>query len=527
VEEVAATNEDDSAASTNNVPEGMQELVTLMAESTAATNEAAEVEAEPIAAETTPTNNVAETVGADSTISTNGTELTSDMVEPEPQEENGFYLLDNNGLTGRVFGWNVIGFGAGYTMTEDMGRYLDILTDVDFANIENVSSSAEVRDLVAMAAALEGIASPGNGFYMDATAGTSMRIGHFAIGARMFGEAAVWVNNLDTSNLGLAVADVDASISGTAGGDGDYIGLGGYTAENLSSTQQDSLTDAGLSQASVDYLDYQLGQLLADGTIEPEDLAGATDLLVDVVNASGGALADNQTAVVGRGFAMAEVPLSYGRAINENLSLGITAKAMFGRVLGTKIWVFDEDNLDNAVKSVTDTESDTLTFGIDLGALYRIKNFQFALVGHNLNRPTFDGYTDTVIINGTPEAIVVPDVKIDPQVTVGAAFIPSKRLCLETSLDLLETGTLLNGYDIQRFSVGTELDVWLLALRLGAYKNLAADWQDWVATAGVGLNFWACRFDIGGAYSLGDNAEYDGTEIPTEARIYAGLSIDF
>jgi len=533
VESASATNEIESVVSTNDVADSvastngageMLEFVDSLADSATVTNEVADTVAEPDVA---MTNEVVETDAATNNVMDN-VALSSDVLEAEPPEENGFYLLDNNGLAERVFGWNVIGFGAGYTMTEDMGRYLDILVDVDFENIENVSTPAEIRDLTAMATALKGIGSGGNGFYVDANAGSSVRIGRIGIGVRLFGEAAVWVDELDTINLGLDAVDpaaLDADILAVAAGDGAYPG---DPAQYLSPAQQASLTGTGLSQASIDYLDYQLGQLLADGTIEPGDLAGAADLLVDVVNASGGgALSNNLTAVAGRGFAMAEVPVSYGRAINENLSVGITAKAMFGRVLGTKIWVFDEDNLDNAVESVTDTESDTLTFGIDLGALYRIKNFQFALVGHNLNRPSFDGYTDTVIVNGNPESIVVPDVKIDPQITVGAAFIPSERLTLEASLDLLETGTLLDGYDIQRLSFGTELDVWLLALRLGAYRNLAADWQDWVATAGVGLNLFAARIDIGGAYSLGNNATYDGTEIPTEARFYAGVSIDF
>ena len=57
--------------------------------------------------------------------------------------------------------------------------------------------------------------------------------------------------------------------------------------------------------------------------------------------------------------------------------------------------------------------------------------FQFALVGHNLNRPTFDGYTDTISLNGNPVQVQVPEVKVDPQVTLGLAFVPSRRLTLE------------------------------------------------------------------------------------------------
>ena len=439
--------------------------------------------------------------------------------------------LDNGGLSERGWGWNLIDIGGGYTMTEDMGRYLDILTDIDFDTIDNVSTPDQVRDLAAMAAALKGVSDPGNAFYVDANAGTSMRIGSFAFGVRLFSESAMWVDELDTVNLGMNVADVptlDADLTAVATGDASYQALGGYSAQNLTAAQQSLLTGAGLSQANVDYVDYQLGLLLADGTIAKSDLDSASDLLVDVVNASGtGDLDNNLTAVAARGFALAEIPISYGYSVSENLSVGITAKAMFGRVLGTKVWVFDEDNLDEAIDSVSDTESDTLTFGIDVGAMYRIKNLQFSLVGRNLNAPTFDGYTDTVTVNGTSQDIVVPDVEIDPQLTIGAAFIPSERFTLEANYELLETGTLLEGYDIQRVSVGGELDVWLIALRLGAYRNLAADWQDWVATAGVGLNIFGAQLDVGGAYGLGDTVEYDGEEIPSEARLYASLGFDF
>ena len=437
--------------------------------------------------------------------------------------------VDNTGLSDRVWGWNLLDIGAGYTMTEDMGRYLDILTDVDFDAIANVSTPAQLNDLAAMAAALEGVSEPGNAFYVDSSVGTSVRIGNFAIGARLFTETAAWVDDLDTYNLGMDVlnaTDLSNDIEGVAGSDLAYPI--GYSAENLTSAQQSLLTGAGLSQASVDYLDYQLGLLLDNGTIQQSDLDNATDLLTDVIDASGiGSLDDNQTAVVARGFALTEIPVSYGYAVNDNLSIGITAKAMYGRVMGTKIWVFDNDNLDDAIESVSDTESDTLTFGIDVGALYRMDHFQFAVVGHNLNAPSFDGYSDTVRVNGADVPIQVPDVDIDPQVTLGAAFIPSDRFLLEVNYELLETGTLLEGYDIQRLSVGGEVDLGLVALRAGAYRNLAEEWQSWVATAGVGVDVSGIRVDVGGAYSLGDTAEYDGEEIPTEARLYASVGLDF
>ena len=213
--------------------------------------------------------------------------------------------------------------------------------------------------------------------------------------------------------------------------------------------------------------------------------------------------------------------------------MGITLKGMYGTVTGTKVWFFDDDSTDAAFDSASDNSESSFNFGLDLGLLYRIPNFQFSVVGHNLNSPKFSGFTDTITIEddlGNPlftEDINIPDVRIDPQVTIGAAFIPNERFSLEANLDTLETGTLLDGYNIQRLSFGGEVDLWLLAFRLGAYKNIAADWADWVATAGVGLNLYAFRIDVGGAYGLGDPATVEGQDVPTEARLYAGLSLDF
>jgi len=62
---------------------------------------------------------------------------------------------------------------------------------------------------------------------------------------------------------------------------------------------------------------------------------------------------------------------------------------------------------------------------------------------------------------------------------------------------------------------------------VGAYKNIAASSEDWVATAGVGMNLAGVRFDLAGAMSLGDDAEFDGNDIPTVARLYADISLDY
>ena len=75
--------------------------------------------------------------------------------------------------------------------------------------------------------------------------------------------------------------------------------------------------------------------------------------------------------------------------------------------------------------------------------------------------------------------------------------------------------------------MGVEWDAFrILALRAGAYKNLSESDIGWVYTAGLGLNLWAVRLDIAGAFTT-DEAEIDDEEVPEEARLAAELSVDF
>ena len=119
------------------------------------------------------------------------------------------------------------------------------------------------------------------------------------------------------------------------------------------------------------------------------------------------------------------------------------------------------------------------------------------------------------------------DVKLDPQVAAGVAFIPFETLTLEVDLDLTENETTLTGYKTQNISAGLEWDAFrVLALRAGVYKNLAESDIGVVYTAGLGLNLWAARLDIAGAFA-GDSEEFDGEDVPKETRVAAQLSIDF
>jgi hypothetical protein len=71
------------------------------------------------------------------------------------------------------------------------------------------------------------------------------------------------------------------------------------------------------------------------------------------------------------------------------------------------------------------------------------------------------------------------------------------------------------------------LDLSLVALRLGTYRNLAESDYGWVLTGGLGLNVFALSVDLGAAISINDTVEYDGTDYPRNARLYAAISMNF
>ena len=262
------------------------------------------------------------------------------------------------------------------------------------------------------------------------------------------------------------------------------------------------------------------------------EIVGLTDTLATLSGQTsgaltGGALADNTTTVVLNGFALAEVPLSYGYAINDHWSVGGSLKAIKGRVYGTEVLVFDDGSGD-VISSVTDHYQDSTTFGLDLGIMGRYRLFNFGLIVRNLNTPEFDGFdVSTRLSNGSTSLVHVASVKVKPQVAAGVAFIPLETLTLEVDYDLTENDTLLSNYATQNLSFGIEWDAFhFLALRAGAYKNMVQSDIGVVYTAGLGLNFWVMRLDIGGAYS-DETARYDGKNYPKESQVSAQLSVDF
>jgi hypothetical protein len=415
----------------------------------------------------------------------------------------------NNGLIRKDWGVDA-NAAAGYRLHQDFGGFLDNLAKIDRDGLSSNGIQNET-DLANLVNDLGGLDNPGNGITADATGGFGIRILHFGIGARIFTQATARVLNLDTTNLGISVngADLSADINSVT-----ITGNDGLTTL-FSSAQQTQLSAAGLDATAIQRLDFSARQ----HGVQADQVQQVVDILASVSTQSGGTtLQSNTTTAILQGLALLEIPVSYGYALNDHWSIGGSLKLMKGRVYGTQVVVFGKDSGD-IIESADDDFEDSFNVGIDLGVMGRYRMFNLGLVARNLNSPSFDGPT----VNGTK----FDDITVDPQVTVGIAFMPFQTLTLETDLDLTENETSFPGYQTRNIAFGLEWDLFrILALRAGTYKNLAEDDIGWVYTAGVGLNLWLVRFDIAGALT-DDKEQFDGNSIPKEVRVAAQLSVDF
>jgi hypothetical protein len=440
--------------------------------------------------------------------------------------DNGEKVESDNSNLGRK-DWGIdFGVAAGIQLHQDFGRYIDDLANIDYDRLsqDGIQSKSDLADLVNLVNGLKGLDAPGNALTSEINLNLATRMGHFAIGARGSVQIAGRVLDVDTSNLGITgaidVAELDSQIVSA------NPAPAGYARTLITDSLYSSLFAAGLSDDAINSIDLAA----VEQGVTSSEISGFTETFVSLTEQTGsstGDLADNTTTVALNGFGVAEVPISYGYAINDNWSIGGNFKIMQGRVYGTEVLVFD-DNSEDVLSSATDEYQDTTTFGLDLALMGRYSMFSFGLIGRNLNSPEFDGFdVITLLSNGTSRPVHVDSVKLNPEFAAGIAFVPFETLTLEVDYDLTKNDTALKNYEVQNFSAGLEWDAFrFLALRVGAYKNMAKNDVGLVYTAGVGVNMWLMRLDIGAAYAS-ESAEYDGEDYPKEARIAAQLSFDF
>lgn len=305
------------------------------------------------------------------------------------------------------------------------------------------------------------------------------------------------------------------------------------TFEALTDAQQGQLnaTMSNWTPAERDGFLYALDDALAlgpdgiDGTdddfnattnpVPQEDIDNAATVSTLANNAlTGGSFDDNTSKVIFRGALVTEVPLSYGYALSDNLSIGGNLKYLKARVYSSEVLVFDS-NTDDFFADATDSYVESSNFAVDLAAMYKFDSVRFGIVGRNLNTPAFD-------------QTAPGDYKLDPQLRAGAAFRAWNMITFAADLDITENSTLIStNYQSQNVAGGMEIDLWkFLKLRGGIYKNLSENDIGVVYTAGLGLNLYFLQIDLAGAMSA-DKARVDGKDVPEEARALLAISSQF
>ncbi|MBA3709342.1 MAG: conjugal transfer protein TraF [Planctomycetes bacterium] len=423
---------------------------------------------------------------------------------------------DSNDLGRKRWGFGV-DVGASTLIQGHMGDYLDQLSKVNDIDTSGIQSAEDVQRLVAIANSLAHISDTGNAVTSDVNGGAGLRIGPFGLGVRTTFQATGRVDQTDLINVAFGTPITNAQVqSGGATGDG--------TVQVFTPAQQAQLTGAGLNNTSIQVLDLYARQQGLSGTSDANTIQLLVNSIVQSNSGSPANFKNNQTRVTFRGFGVAEVPLTYGLALGEHISVGGSLKLMIGRVYGTTVRVFD-DNADNVISSATKNYKQSVNVGLDLGVMARIPMLQVGLVGRNLNAPTFEG--PTVTDSATGITTRYSDVRVDPQATLGVAFIPATTLVIEADCDLNAASTTLPGYDTQRLSGGIEWNPGrVIALRGGVYKNLAESDVPFVVTGGVGFNLYIVRLDLAAAMSP-KKVQFQGKSFPKEGRVAFGLSVDF
>lgn len=417
--------------------------------------------------------------------------------------------------------------GAGYQSHEDIIAELDQLQQYDSdAVFDNVSGGfsniSGVDDYIMMISELEDLAKSDIGVTALANAGANVRLKNWAIGyMTTLDISAIPTLDLINVNPNTGGADFTAELGGlqgTTNADSNLDALTPAQFSNLSSTISSlgawdgaetvgllyALDDA-LAAEGYDNLSSTVPQQYIDGVLDVAYLADST--------AGAGTFDNNSSFMEFKGAIIQEVPLTYGHAYNDNLSVGVNLKAMKARTYYYKVAMYDSDTED-LFEDVEDVYEESSAVGLDLGVLYKTGGLRLGLVARNINKPSFD--------------FAGPgDYEIDPQLRAGLSYRLWNRLTVAADLDITENDTnVSDDYKSRNLGVGLEADLWILNLRGGAYQNISESDIGPVYTAGLGIDLYLFQLDAGLAWSK-DSATIEGEDIREEVRGELALSFQY
>ncbi len=429
--------------------------------------------------------------------------------------------VDNSRLSEKAWGMD-LGLDAGAKAFGPLDKNTTILkslvapSSIQTTNLTGASVGQTVADVAAFSDGISSLDPSPMGVGVFADAGTGVRIGSYGVNVRGTLDIGGTVV-LDNQNAKLDV--FNALLGGTVPvGTPSTLPPTSPTYLYFTAAQRQAMY-AGLTSSAGGLTGAQAVAVIASyetalsannpTNIQPQD---AANNLVTAATAPGD-ITKNTTKWALRGALVKEFGVTYGHAINDRLSIGGVLKYM-----QAELFDYQTDILATSGNTATSNNGATETstgFGLDLGVMYRMPSYQFGLTVRNINAPSFTysatGYT----------------YKMDPQAKVGAAWMPSPEFTLELGYDVTKNKGVIETDESQYVNFGFEWDAWqVLALRAGAYQNLAQSDIGLVTTAGLGLNLWAVRLDIAGAISS-NKVTFEGKDVPAYAMASLALSSDF
>lgn len=449
-----------------------------------------------------------------------------------------------------------LGAGVGVFISSSLANDLDKVGKLDL-NGNNMTYSTgatpqQVSDATTKAAQFAGLLNDlhdkGGDLTVNVDLNLAFQIQNFGLGIIGTSELGAGVGIVDIVNIRPGNATTTTSVPQLATDLGVVTGT--YVANNSKATYfSQPLFDqvalafskaAGSNTVTTQAQDLTAtleAKLKASGTnvsgLTPDQIAQGLVTLAPSMGTTAGTIDQNNSTVLLRGIAIAEVPLAYGHKFDlgsfGKLGIGGAAKVMKGSVYYNVVKVSELKDSSDTTDKAKDQHAESTQFGVDLGALWRLEDVKYigpinvGLALKNLNTPKFDGPT----VNG----VVTDKVKVEPQARLGVALDPFSWLSLAADMDLTKNKTILPGRDSQLIGGGLEahFDHWYalwLALRAGAYKNIGETGSKPIITAGLSLGPQYLRLDINGAFAT-EKARYDNKSYPNEAKVEFALSTAF
>ncbi|MFO0773630.1 MAG: conjugal transfer protein TraF [Nitrospiraceae bacterium] len=252
---------------------------------------------------------------------------------------------------------------------------------------------------------------------------------------------------------------------------------------------QSGATTSGLGAAGL-YFKSTFGSHVFGFNIS--DVATGGGFMASPVTAlpSGGSVTvTGQVAV--RALEARQAAFSYAYGFGDGkLAFGATAKIMQGAAYANLVNV---RGAESGFETPNDLGKATIStaVGFDLGlAAKPVDWLRLGIVAKDINQPTFNA----------PGG----EVKLLPQIRAGAALNPYESLTLTVDADLTSNKALIPNVKSRLISAGAEQLLFgdVLALRVGAFKNVEDANSIVTPTAGIGVKIFALRIDVGGGYDF-------------------------